>query len=258
MSALPLSVAPFSLHRESIDLPFIIESLCRFYVPKYEAEYRKFYLAPESADIRQAMAPMSREVVGLRTNEALIRVGHYSHVECITLDEVRNPRTRMGRDRRPLPWGKTRTLANGLYPFGWAKLEFLDFKADPRPKRKWPFLLEGERLLKIKRPKRALDSGTRGDISDEAIESSQSEDENAAKGSAVVLSPTEKLLDALSLIRPTDMGRLGTIIQRIETLETDAEKALIAQAIRDRIGSKAFRKHKRKEYLLGLIGKGGE
>ena len=51
------------------------------------------------------------------------------------------------------------------------------------------------------------------------------------------------------------MGRIGTVIQKIDTLETDAEKGEIAKAIRDKIGPKAFKKHKRKEYLIDLIDK---
>jgi len=48
---------------------------------------------------------------------------------------------------------------------------------------------------------------------------------------------------------------LGTIIQKIESFETDEEKAEMAKAFRDHIGAKAFKKHKKREYLLNLIGK---
>ena len=66
---------------------------------------------------------------------------------------------------------------------------------------------------------------------------------------------TEKLIKELDLVKASDMGRIGTIIQKIETLETDSEKGEIAKAIRDKIGLKAFKKHKQKEYLLELIKK---
>jgi len=70
-----------------------------------------------------------------------------------------------------------------------------------------------------------------------------------------IKTPLEKLIDELGLIKANDMGRIGTIIQKIDTLETDAEKKEIAKAIRDKIGAKAFKKHKQKEYMLELIAK---
>ena len=140
---LRLAMAAFELHGERVDLAFAVDSLYQFYVPKYEEEYTRFFRARRANEIQKAISPMNAAVAGLKSNEALIRIGHFSHVECVTLDEVRRPRTRRGRDGRPLPWGTTRTLANGIYPFGWAKLEFVDLEAKPRPTRDWPFPPEG-------------------------------------------------------------------------------------------------------------------
>ena len=72
------------------------------------------------------------------------------------------------------------------------------------------------------------------------------------------ISPLEELIKELDLVKANDMGRIGTVIQKIDALETDAEKGAIAKAIRDKIGAKAFKKHKRKEYLLELISKTGQ
>ncbi len=131
VKSVALSLAPFEIHRQKIDVAFIIESLYRFYVSKYQEEYRKFYSA---GSIRNMLEPVNQEIDAMKTNEALIRVGHFSHVECVTLDKVRKPRTRMGKGGKPLPWGTTRTLANGLHPFGWVKIEFCDVRAkDRRP-----------------------------------------------------------------------------------------------------------------------------
>ncbi|MCD6487299.1 MAG: type III-A CRISPR-associated RAMP protein Csm5 [Syntrophobacterales bacterium] len=129
IKSLSLSLAPFEMHRQKIDAAFIIESLYKFYVPKYQEEYRKFY---GTENIQEMLEPVNQEINSMKTNEALIRIGHFSHVECVTLDKVRKPRTRRGRDSRPLPWGTTRTLANGLHPFGWVKIEFCDIKAETR------------------------------------------------------------------------------------------------------------------------------
>jgi hypothetical protein len=93
---------------------------------------------------------MSLEIANIKTNETLIRIGHFSHVECITLDGVREPKTR-SVSGRPMPYGTTRTLANGLYPFGWAKLEFVDLESVPRSENGWPFSIKDlEEKAKIK------------------------------------------------------------------------------------------------------------
>lgn len=136
---LHFAMAAFRLHGSKIDLPFLVNALYDFYLPKYEKEYEKFYNSQKAGQIRNAIVPMNKAVAGLKTNEALIRIGHYSHVECVTLDDVRTPKTRKGKDGRPLPYGQTRTLANGLYPFGWAKLEFCDLPSEPRAEKKWTF-----------------------------------------------------------------------------------------------------------------------
>jgi hypothetical protein len=61
--------------------------------------------------------------------------------------------------------------------------------------------------------------------------------------------------DDLKIVSGTDMGRIGTIIQRIENLAGDADKAVIAKAVRDKIGPKSFKKHSKREYLESLIRK---
>jgi len=139
---LRLSMAPFMLHGEEVNPEFLLEALYQFYVSKYEEEYAKFFRTQRSAVIQQGISPMNKIVKEMKTNETLIRIGHFSHVECVTLDRVRNPMTRKGKDGKPLPWGTTRTLANGVYPFGWCKLEFLDLEAKTRPQRDWPFSSE--------------------------------------------------------------------------------------------------------------------
>ena len=51
------------------------------------------------------------------------------------------------------------------------------------------------------------------------------------------------------------MGRIGTVIQKIKLLETEADEAELAKAIRDKISPRAFKKHKQKDFLMELITK---
>ena len=147
---LKISLNPFLLHEKTVDTKFLIDSLHRFYMPKFIEEYEKFYKDESYKDIRRAIAPLNVEALRLKTNEAFVRIGHFSHVECVTLDNVRNPKTRI-KDGKPLPWGKTRTLANGIYPFGWVKLEFVNLKSEPRTQTDWPFSFqELENIIQAK------------------------------------------------------------------------------------------------------------
>ncbi|MBF0412091.1 MAG: type III-A CRISPR-associated RAMP protein Csm5 [Desulfamplus sp.] len=114
----PENIMQLKIFNTKIDVNFLIESLNSFYVPKYIEEYKTFY-KDVSEEVEDAIAPASLAVACLKPNEALIRVGQHSHVECMTLDNVRSPRVPRGKN-----WGTTRTLANGIYPFGWCKLEF--------------------------------------------------------------------------------------------------------------------------------------
>lgn len=141
---LPLhfSLKNSELFGKKIDIQFIIDALHDFYMPKFKDEHAKFYCGPDTREIQQAIAPINMAAVMLNSNEAFIRIGHFSHVECVTLDHVRDPKTRRGKDGKPLPWGMTRTLANGLYPFGWAKIEFVDLPAKPRQEKEWPFSVQ--------------------------------------------------------------------------------------------------------------------
>jgi len=148
---LKMSLNPFALHGETVDTKFLIDCLHRFYMPKFIEEYEKFYKDESYEEIRQAIAPLNMEALRLKTNEAFIRIGHFSHVECVTLDNVRKPKTRM-KDGKPMQWGKTRTLANGIYPFGWVKLEFLGLESVQRDKEQWPFpLQEIENIIQAKK-----------------------------------------------------------------------------------------------------------
>ncbi len=258
---LRLNLRPFSLHGTKIDLGFLADALYRFYVPKYEQEYSKFYKGKKARAVRQGIARMNRAVAGLRSNEALIRIGHFSHVECITLDGVRQPKTRLGKDRKPLPWGVTRTLANGIYPFGWAKLEFIDLPSKPRPVKKWPFPSEETDEREYKEIKNRFASppvfmpkhSMTPPVSPQNEKQPSDDAHKPVKRTSDTPSPLEKLLKQLDLIKSIDMGRIGTVISMIETLENNSDKAVIAKAIRNKISPKAFKKHKQKEYLLKLM-----
>ena len=257
---LRLALSPFNLHGARVDPGFLLDALYRFYVSKYQDEYVKFYSKNRSRSIQQGLAPMSKAVSDLKTNETLIRLGHYSHVECVTLDDVRRPRTRKGRDGRPLPWGKTRTLANGIYPFGWAKLEFLDMESKERPEKAWPFNIELEGTDHVRFVPEVFSPDAKTDDSGPDEQTIlTAEPEKPIKKRKPIISPVENLLHKLSLIKSSETGRIsGEIINNMEAmLESEDEKIIIAKAIKEKVNPKVFKKMDKKKngYLNRLLEK---
>ncbi|MBQ9406257.1 MAG: hypothetical protein IJU37_05895 [Desulfovibrio sp.] len=103
--------------------PFIsfaaLSSLCRnFYAKRFREEMDKFYRLNHLAHVGTALQPILRRIENLNPEqEMLLRVGHYSHVECVTIT-ANAPQGRKG------VFGKTRTLADRKLPFGWVVLSF--------------------------------------------------------------------------------------------------------------------------------------
>lgn len=224
---LKISLNPFPLHRKTVDIKFLIDSLHRFYMPKFIEEYEKFYKDESYKDIKRAITPLNMEAVRLRTNEAFVRIGHFSHVECITLDKIRTPKTRKGKDGKPLPWGKTRTLANGIYPFGWVKLEFLGLESVPRDEEQWPFSFheleniiqtKKESIMKAKKAAEIVEKHAR-----EAEEKRLAEERRKAELEA--MSPEERDVAALSDPKITE-NKIIEIYNRIDDFSEENKTKL--------------------------------
>lgn len=83
----------------------------RFFAERFVEEYHRFYSqGPEREKTRQALLRLAKEITDPAPGEMVLRVGHYSHIECVTI-------TNNNRG-----YGNTRTLVEGIYPFGWVKL----------------------------------------------------------------------------------------------------------------------------------------
>lgn len=111
---------------------FDLFKACRaFYLPKMQAEHENFYKSsPELEAHSQELEAHSQKLLATQyaDNEFPIRLGRFSHVECTTVDDYRQPRTRRTRDGKNLPWGVTRTLSAGTMPMGWAKVRLEPIK----------------------------------------------------------------------------------------------------------------------------------
>lgn len=107
----------------TIELSALMKLCNDFYLERFWKEMGKFYQLPHFTATREALQKVADAVENLDANTMLLRVGHYSHVECVTVDNNR-PFTSRGKDGKSKPYGTTRTLANGVLPFGWILIHF--------------------------------------------------------------------------------------------------------------------------------------
>ena len=92
-----------------------IAGACReFYQPKIQADHNKFYKPDRMRD--KFNKPLLD--VKFAENEFPIRLGRFSHIECTTVDNFRDP----GGAAAKRGYGNTRTLSNGELAMGWAKV----------------------------------------------------------------------------------------------------------------------------------------
>lgn len=101
------------------------EELCTlsnaYLLLRLDAEIAKFYRQPHFAKALPAVQNLRQGLASAAAGQMYLRVGHYSQVEFVTVRD-NQPLTRKGKQGTPLPHGTTRTLANGLFPFGWLRL----------------------------------------------------------------------------------------------------------------------------------------
>ena len=98
---------------KKITLEQIVESCTSFYRDKMEREHIKFYQKTESERYSTMLLDTP-----LDKNSFILRIGRFSGVESVTLDNYRNPKPPGNKTQ----WGTTRNLAEGIFPMGWVKV----------------------------------------------------------------------------------------------------------------------------------------
>lgn len=111
----------FNGKRLSLTANQLAEVCSSFYRTRYLAEKQKFYSLPHFGKTARALESIEKQILSPEPGTFVLRIGHYSHVECMTVTE-NDPETRKTKDGKWMPHGTTRTLADGVYPFGWVRL----------------------------------------------------------------------------------------------------------------------------------------
>jgi CRISPR-associated protein Csm5 len=98
---------------KKITLEQIVESCTSFYRDKMEKEHIKFYKNTESERYSTMLLDTP-----LDKNSFILRIGRFSGVESVTLDNYRNPKLPGNKTQ----WGTTRNLVEEIFPMGWVKV----------------------------------------------------------------------------------------------------------------------------------------
>lgn len=95
--------------------------ICRaFYQKRFLAEYEKFYKLPHFSKTANALSAVLKRVQNLAEDEMLLRIGRYSHIECVSITGI--PQKCIIKNGQKL-YGQSRTLADDILPFGWIILK---------------------------------------------------------------------------------------------------------------------------------------
>lgn len=107
---------------QSLDWLQLCELVNNYSRTRYQKEQHKFWNLEHFAPTQQALAQIEPLILNPPAGAMVLKVGHYSQIEYVTV-ESNKPQTRRAKDGGNLPHGTTRTLADGIYPFGWVLLQ---------------------------------------------------------------------------------------------------------------------------------------
>lgn len=86
-----------------------------FYKSRFNAELKKFYKKPHFNETGEILDPVAERVANCDgERQILLRIGHYSHIECVIVSGE--------LPKKPKGCGISRTLADRKWPFGWVIL----------------------------------------------------------------------------------------------------------------------------------------
>ncbi len=214
--------------RASWDWNALADLVSRFYLSRYEKEISKFYSSGIHHDTGDYLRKVLGPVIEARSQgEMFLRVGHYSHIECMTITD-NNPQSSKG-------YGKTRTLADGFYPFGWVKLSPCPgerHQEGTARKRKHDQRQIEARLALRNQAARELEERRRQQ--EELKEAQRRAEEEGAKREAELeaMPPDERHLKQLQDGQLSEQDMVVKLYRRLDEMEEDLRKR-VALALKD-------------------------
>jgi len=221
-----------------INETFSFAKICRivteFYKKRFSDEWKNFYILPQFSEARGQNLLLKKQAEAATGDDSMfLRVGHYSHIECVTITE-NNPFRRKGK-RGLYPYGTTRTLANGLFPFGWIRIsratqeEYFEGRKALEAKRQMVIELRTRTQQALKEKQQAAEAERRK----REAKRREAEAEELRKKEALKSLPEYKK-QILSIENPkTDDNTVMSYYRGIGDFEGEEQKA-VAAALKER------------------------
>ena len=177
----------------------LMELCNEFYRERYSTERGAFYLQQHLDRSLAALKPVDAVMAEPGPDAMILRLGHYSHVECMTVTN-NQPQTRRLKDGSFMPSGTTRTLADGIHPFGWARLSIVSAgeyaeACARREEHDTAFLAERVRRRHVRLEEREAETRKRAER--EQAERERQEAEAQRQEELAAMTPEERLISAV-------------------------------------------------------------
>lgn len=177
----------------------LMELCNEFYRERYSTERGAFYLQQHLDRSLAALKPVDAVMAEPGPDAMILRLGHYSHVECMTVTN-NQPQTRRLKDGSFMPSGTTRTLADGIHPFGWARLSIVsagEYAEACARREEHDAAFLAERVLRRHARLEEREAETRKRAEREQAERERQEAETRRQEELAAMTPEERLISAV-------------------------------------------------------------
>lgn len=239
--------------KEKLDWKDLCRIATKFYRDRFEEEWQQFYTKPWMQHTASALLPIRQRIAQVDPEQGalLLRVGHYSHSRCVTIENSvpwAMERRIAGETVRFGP-NTTRTLANGVLPFGWVILRECDWSELEQHRRQldseWQHEQSEQQDLRKQLDEQrcaaeAAEQARQAELLRKAKETARREAEEAAKLKG------ERLLPEVAKL--ANWGDLRQFAEReLAALDPQEYVPALGEALRKQVESKGVSKQKLKK-----------
>lgn len=187
--------------RQSWSLTQLMDLCNAFYSKRYNDEHEKFYSKSHLAETAKILGTINSALAQPASDSMILRLGHYSHVESMTVTANQPLTRRVPKGDGFYPFGTTRTLADGLYPFGWARLTVVsaeEYAEACQQREKHDTVFLAERTHRRQAATAAHQEAARQKAERALAEQQQREAEAAHQEALAAMSPDERLISVVA------------------------------------------------------------
>jgi CRISPR-associated protein Csm5 len=230
---------------EDLDWKALCKIVSDFYKKRFEDEIQKFYRQPHLQHVERELQKVQERLRGINPEkEMLLRIGHYSHIESMTLTEVDPEQQITVRGGVRYSPGTTRTLAENRFPFGWVVLRVCDPEElgnyRERLQQDWQKRREEQNQMQLQQ--QAKDEERRKQLlAKQQVELEQKEKEIQIAKAEAAKPAGERLIEAVDSLQ--DWGQIMQFASsKLEALDPKEYVPELGEALRNQVKVKGVTK----------------